>query len=168
MRCKEKRLLADGSGVSQCRTALECESNLTRDHGATGNELRHPWVGAPSLDSSRRMRRMTVTAASCSSRPLLSVTFACAQLGSRSLSNRQRYGSIAGVAIRDIAGMLIAMYACTKQRAAFRLATCMQHSRQLSNIAAQRHGGASLSQKHHQLVDDFVEPTEANDSGPPS
>jgi hypothetical protein len=104
----------------------------------------------PASDSSRCMRLMTVTAASCS-RSLLHVTFACAQLGSRS--------PIAAGAMDRFHWRChpryrwhVDSYTCTKQRAAFRLATCMQHSRHLSSIAAQRHGGTSLSQKHHQLV----------------
>ena len=108
----------------------------------------------PASDSSGWMRLMTVTAATCS-RSLLHVTFACAQLGSRSpiaAGAMDRFHWRCHPSYR----WHVDSYTCTKQRAAFRLATCMQHSRQLSNIAAQRHGGTSLSQKHRGIDKQLV------------
>ena len=127
--------------------------------------LRHPQLQTPH----DVMRRMTVTAATCSSRSLLPCNIRVRAVGvAQPEQSPALWIDSAGVAIRDIAGMLIAMYARNNVPHFAWLHVVMQHSRQLSNIAAQRYGGASLSQKHHQLVDDFVEPTEANDSGPPS
>lgn len=93
-------LMGLGLCVSRCRAAGESESNLARDYGATGNVPRHSWVNYPASYTSC-MRQMTVTAATCSTGLCLHVTFAYAQLRSRSLSNAcsQHYGSmVAGVA----------------------------------------------------------------------
>jgi hypothetical protein len=64
----------------------------------------------PASDSSGCMRLMTVTAATCS-RSLLHVTFACAQLGRAAQSPLALWIDFTGVAIRVIAGMLIAIHA---------------------------------------------------------
>ena len=73
------------------------------------NGLRHPRAAS---DSSRCMRRMTVTAATCSSRSLLPCNIRVRAVGvAQPEQSPALWIDSAGVAIRDIAGMLIAMYA---------------------------------------------------------
>lgn len=70
--------------------------------------LRHPQLQTPH----DVMRRMTVTAATCSSRSLLPCNIRVRAVGvAQPEQSPALWIDSAGVAIRDIAGMLIAMYA---------------------------------------------------------
>jgi hypothetical protein len=77
---------------------------------------------ASASDSSRCMRRMTVTAATCSSRSLLPCNIRVRAVGvAQPEQSPVLWIDSTGVAIRDIAGMLIAMYA--RNNVPHRLAT---------------------------------------------
>lgn len=72
---------------------LQRESNPTRDHGATDNELRHQWVGAPSF----RLLKMYAPDDGDGGK-LLQVFASCnirvRAVGVAQPNRRRRYGSI--------------------------------------------------------------------------
>jgi hypothetical protein len=72
---------------------LQRESNPTRDHGATDNELRHQWVGAPSF------RLLKMYAPDDGDGDKLLQVFASCNIRVRAVgvaqpNRRRRYGSI--------------------------------------------------------------------------
>ena len=126
--------------------------------------LRHPQLQTPH----DVMRRMTVTAATCSSRSLLPCNIRVRAVGvAQPEQSPALWIDSAGVAIRDIAGMLIAMYARNNvpHFAWLRVCNTVGSSAisQLSDMVA-RLSRRSIEASTSSLCGfDFVEHIEAND-----